>query len=108
MKGVRQGCPQSPIFFNLFINDIFNDFSELGIPLGKSRCCGGLFADDIVLCAPSRTKLKKMHKKVNEWAKFNIMNFGINKCAYILIRPYTHFFQNKKILLFILLVNQSQ
>ena len=79
MKGVWQGCPLSPILFNLFINDIFNDVSELGIPLGESRCCGGLFADDIVLCAPSRTKLKKMLKKVNEWAKFNMMNFGINK-----------------------------
>ena len=64
MKGVRQGCPLSPILFNLFINDIFNDCKELGIPLGESRCCGGLFADDIVLCAPSRTKLKKMLKKV--------------------------------------------
>jgi len=32
-----------------------------------------LFADDIVLCPPSRTKLKKkkknLLKKVNEWAK---------------------------------------
>ena len=57
MKGVRKGCPLPPILFNLFINDIFNDFSEFGIPLGESRCCGGLFADDIVLFASSRTKL---------------------------------------------------
>jgi len=96
MKRVRQGCPLSPILFNLFINDIFNDCKELGIPLGESRCCGGLFADDIVLCAPSRTKLKKMLKKVNEWAKFNMMNFGINKCATMVIRPDTAPFQNRR------------
>jgi len=96
MKGDRQGCPISPILFNLFINDIFNDFSEFGIPLDESRCCGGLFADDIVLCAPSRTKLKKMLKKVNEWAQFNMMNFGINKCATMVIQLDTPLFQNKR------------
>jgi len=97
MKRVRQGCPLSPILFNLFINEIFNDFSVvLGIPLGESRCCGGLFADDIALCAPSRTKLKKMLKRVNEWAKFNMMNFGINKCATMVIRSDTPLFQNKR------------
>jgi len=96
MKGVRQDCPLSPIFFNLFINDIFNNFSELGIPLGESRCCCGLFTDDIVQCAPSRTKLKKMIKKVNEWTKFNMMNFGINRCATMVIRPDTPLFQNKR------------
>jgi len=96
MKGVRQGCTLSPILFNLFINDIFNDFSEFGIPLGQSRWCGGFFADDIVLCASSRNKLEKMLKKVNEWAKFNMMNFGINMCATMVIRPDTPLFQNKR------------
>jgi len=37
-----------------------------------------------------------MLKKVNEWAKFNMMNFGINKCATMVIRPDTPFFQNKR------------
>jgi len=84
-------------FQSIFINDIFNDFSELGIPIGESRCCGGLFADDIFLCAcaPSRTKFKKVLKKVNEWAKFNMMNFGINKYATMVIRPDRPLFQNK-------------
>ncbi|KAG4096734.1 glycoside hydrolase superfamily [Neocallimastix lanati (nom. inval.)] len=71
-------------FFSIyFINDIFNDFSELGIPLGESRCCGGLFADDIVLCAPSRTKLQKKKKM-------------LKKCATMVIRPDTPPFQNKR------------
>ena len=96
MKGVRQGCPLSPILFNLFINDIFNGCDDLGVPLGNSTCCGGLFADDIVLCAPSRTKLKKLLKKVNDWAIFNKMTFGINKCATMVVRPDTPLFQNKR------------
>jgi len=37
-----------------------------------------------------------MLKKVNEWDKFNMMNFGINKCATMVIRPDTPLFQNKR------------
>ena len=86
----------SPILFNLFINGIFNDFSELEIPLGESKCCGEFFADDIVLCVPTKTKSKKILMKVNEWAKFKLMNFGINEFATMVIRPDTPLFQNKR------------
>jgi hypothetical protein len=48
-KGVWQGCLLSSILFNLFINDILNDCDKYGVPIGVKRCCGGLFADAIVL-----------------------------------------------------------
>jgi len=35
IEELDKGGPLSPILFNLFINDIFNDFSELGIPIGE-------------------------------------------------------------------------
>ena len=96
MKGVRQGCPISPILFNLFINDIFNNCNEYGIQIDDNLCCGGLFADDIALCAPSRIKLKKMLRKVNKWAMYNKMDFGINKCATMVVRPDSPLFKYKR------------
>ena len=32
----------------------------MAFSIGDKRCCGGLFADDIVLCAPTRSQLKKL------------------------------------------------
>ena len=85
-KGVRQDCPLSPILFNLFINDIFNNCNKYGISIGDKRCCGGLFADDIVLCAPTRSQLKKLLKFASKWARNNEMQFGINKNVSLVAR----------------------
>jgi len=59
MKGVRKVIHYHQFLSIYLLMTFLIIFSELGIPLGESKCCGGLFTDDIVLCAPSRTKLKK-------------------------------------------------
>jgi len=55
--------------------------------LDSQYCCGGLFADDIVLVAPSKQTFKKILNKVHEWAIKNEMTFGINKCATLVVKP---------------------
>jgi len=86
-RGVRQGCPLSPILFNLFINDILNNCEKYGVQIGNNYCCGGLFADDIVLIAPSEKKLKIILNRISKWASINEMTFGVQKCATMVVKP---------------------
>jgi len=56
--------------------------------IGDKRCCGGLFTDGIVLCAPTRSQLKKLLLKfASKWARNNEMQFDIVsiKCSSLII-----------------------
>jgi len=86
-SGVRQGCPLSPILFNLFINDVLDNCDKYGVNLDSQYRYGRLFADDIVLVAPSKQALMKILNKVHEWGIKNEMTFGINKYATLVVSP---------------------
>ena len=49
------------------------DCEKYGVNIGRKKCCGGLFADDVVLIAPSAKNLEKLLKKVHRWANLNEM-----------------------------------
>src|SRR5690606_14567822 len=46
-----------------------------------ARVAGLLFADDLVVLAPSRRRLVRMLGALDEWAGRNEMSFGISKCG---------------------------
>ena len=78
-KGVRQGCPMSPILFNLFVNDIFeimnkNSSSDISLDNGN-KLNALMYADDLILLSQSKEDLQKkvdiLEAYCNKW-KLNI------------------------------------
>ena len=65
-RGVKQGCPLSPILFSIYILDIGRriSLSNVGFKIGKVWINGLLYADDLVLIASSVSGLKKLIESV--------------------------------------------
>ena len=58
--GLRQGCPLSPVLFIIFMDRISRRSQGLeGVRFGGHRISSLLFADDVVLLAPSNMDLQR-------------------------------------------------
>lgn len=52
-RGVRQGCPTSPLIFNYYINDILDNMQSIPVCGLQNGIRGLMFADDTVLFSES-------------------------------------------------------
>ena len=79
--GLRQGCPLSPILFNIYIDDIKNIFDESCDPIevqGK-HINHFLYADDLVLLSSSKEGLQNCLDRLKDFTKANSLTINIDK-----------------------------
>lgn len=55
----------------------------------EQRITGLLFADDLICLSPTRRKVVKVHRRLDEWLKLNEMSVGIRKSGImVVVKPW--------------------
>lgn len=80
-RGVRQGCPTSPLLFDIFIDDLMAKMKQLDIPGTEYRLGGICFADDTLFMAKSQEDMQENLDSLQAWLEDNCMEANIDKCG---------------------------
>ena len=79
--GLKQGCPLSPMLFNLYIDDIKDIFDDLcdPIPIQNVKLNHFLYADDLVILSGSKAGLQTCLDKASDFAKTKRLTISVKK-----------------------------
>ena len=92
-KGVRQGCPLSPILFNIYVNEIFNRVNENNdsnrIYLNNTKVNALMYADDLILLSESKEGLQNLINKVNDFCAERLLCINAKKTKVMVLIEVT-------------------
>ena len=87
--GVAQGKPESPIFFNLFIEKLPTVFDELCDPVYVNNCQTNclMWADDCVVMSTSQSGLQRSINKTVGFFEERGLSVNIKKTKVMIMSP---------------------
>ena len=86
-RGVAQGCVLSPLFFDIYIDDLLEEFrsENLGVPIGQFIQGASSFADDLALVAGDEETATKYIEILERWCKENFLEINAKKSGILRI-----------------------
>ncbi|XP_023232450.1 uncharacterized protein LOC111632285 [Centruroides sculpturatus] len=83
LAGVKQGCPLSPILFNLVVEPVLRMLSGLqtGYSIHGRSISVLAYADDITITSPTVSGLQQQLNLLTSWAIHSGLTFNPAKCA---------------------------
>jgi len=88
-RGLRQGCPLSPILFNILIADLEEEMGKVrwgGVNLGGRKLYSLAYADDLVLMADKEEEMRSMIERLDKYLEGKGLELNVGKTKIIRFR----------------------